>query len=402
MRLALGLLLVLAGAGGAMAADDLSLAGSVRGGWWSSNRRLDDSDGRWVQSLWLDGTWRVTQDVSLVADGHAWAESRDSDRPGGLVGRDAYVRLERGALDVRLGLQSFAWGRADRVNPTDVMSRRDYTLLTPAAEDQRLGLPAVSVDWATDGNTRLLAVLQSFRPSISPTIDTDSTLPQVADRTDRPEVALRLDHVGDGMDWSLVAARVYDKQRWLVAVPQGDGTLGAMREHPLQQVWGGDWAATLEDYSLRAEAAYAHVLDGRPSRDGGKSSNLFGILGVDRNFGQDASYNANIQYLFRWNRDYDDAANSFAIANGQTAGFQQAVSVRLARQPFDAALTWEWVAMFEPGDGGVLLQPLVSWRLDDSVILKLGGELYRGDARRSMLGSLRSNSLAFAELRWVF
>ena len=57
--------------------------------------------------------------------------------------REAYLDLSHGPLDLRIGKQIIAWGRADRINPTDNLTPRDYTLLVPDDDDQRLGTPAV-------------------------------------------------------------------------------------------------------------------------------------------------------------------------------------------------------------------------------------------------------------------
>jgi hypothetical protein len=50
-------------------------------------------------------------------------------------------------LDVRVGRQIVARGRADGVNPTDNLTGEDLTLLTPDDDDRRLGTTAVRASY---------------------------------------------------------------------------------------------------------------------------------------------------------------------------------------------------------------------------------------------------------------
>lgn len=64
----------------------------------------------------------------------------------------AYLEFSRDALDMRLGLQKFSWGRLDGNQPADLINPESY--LDPLLEDEdtrKIGVPAVTLDLSLGG-----------------------------------------------------------------------------------------------------------------------------------------------------------------------------------------------------------------------------------------------------------
>ena len=73
--------------------DAASLSGSLRGGYWSSTRTLDDKSNLGTAALWLRAAPRLGENLSLFAEG--WVRSQDlfgDVDPEGLL-REAYLDL---------------------------------------------------------------------------------------------------------------------------------------------------------------------------------------------------------------------------------------------------------------------------------------------------------------------
>lgn len=53
--------------------------------------------------------------------------------------REAYVNLNLGKFDFRVGEQIVLWGRADGFNPTNNVTPQDFCVFSPEEDDRRLG-----------------------------------------------------------------------------------------------------------------------------------------------------------------------------------------------------------------------------------------------------------------------
>ncbi|HHO77083.1 MAG TPA: hypothetical protein ENN05_11755 [Deltaproteobacteria bacterium] len=64
---------------------------------------------------------------------------------------EAYLDLFTENMDFRIGIQKFAWGRLDEINPTDNLNTEDFTQGgTNEENDRKIGAPAVKTTMYTD------------------------------------------------------------------------------------------------------------------------------------------------------------------------------------------------------------------------------------------------------------
>lgn len=70
-------------------------------------------------------------------------DERDERRPIATF-REAFLAWEHDALELRVGRQIFAWGKADLFNPTDTLNPRDYTDLL---DNEKIGVDALTARW---------------------------------------------------------------------------------------------------------------------------------------------------------------------------------------------------------------------------------------------------------------
>jgi len=236
---------------------------------------------------------------------------------------------------------------------------------------------------------------------------------------------VRLEQTGGAVDWSASYFRGFD-----LAPDLGVGVAAGLQarfqdqapvihiEHHRVRVLGGDMAANLGRFGLRAEGAYVQSDDPRGRDPFVKNRFVFVVAGVDRTFG--GRLNLNVQYLSRYVLDDPEAglktrndegatdggfasgvAAQQAILNSQTRHVQHGASFRIAYTWWHETLEAECAAVTYAHPSGGALRPKVAYAVTDSWKVLAGAEILRGEAS-SLFGLLQGNSTGYAELRWSF
>ncbi|HTG00332.1 MAG TPA: DUF1302 family protein, partial [Nitrospirota bacterium] len=249
--------------------------------------KLDASASSWRLHSWLEGGWdgtvlRPPRDRSLFKN---YDEVYQSNSPY-LEFKELCLTHTSGSLDLRAGIQRFAWGRLDEYPPNDVLNPWDYTqFLRKPLEDRKIGVPSVSAtlnrgDWSLDAVW--IPVLVPYRlampderwsgSSIASTIH--SALPNAVITPREPDLpdrkfengnaGLRIKHLGD-IEWALNLYNGYDlnpvfKGTAFTLLPQGSSVTidpGYVPDFHRMSSVGMDAAVVRGDLSIRAEARYA-------------------------------------------------------------------------------------------------------------------------------------------------
>jgi hypothetical protein len=352
--------------------------------------------------------------VSFLVEG--WTALRGPAGGGEATGelREAFVDLAFGKLDVRVGRQIVAWGRADGVNPTDNLMGEDLTLLTPDDDGRRFGTTALRASYYL-GDVSLTGIwLPEFRGHRVP-------LPPMPGRAfvrESPgwpgdQWGMRAEQTGRAVDWSIS----YFQGRDLApdvgpglapAMPAREGSI-SLSHHRIRVV-GADLAANVGRIGFRAEGAYINTEDGDGRDPFTKNPYLFIVVGGDRTFRE--YLNLNVQYIYRLVRHHGTAVEglsaadaSFAalqdILNSQTRRVQHGASFRASYKWLRETLEGECAAVGFFGPDGLALQPKLAYTLSDHWKLIVGAELYRGESS-AVFGVLRPNSTTYVEVRWSF
>jgi hypothetical protein len=361
--------------------------------------------------LWLKSSRRLSDRVSFLAEG--WMALRgplnDGDADGDL--REAYVDLRFGRLDVRAGRQIIAWGRADGINPTDVLSGQDFAVLSPDDADRRLGTTSLRASYYLGGVSVTGVWLPELRGHefVLPMPPPGVAIVQNDQRWPGDQWAARAEQTGRAIDWSVSYFRGRDMAPDLGAVGGNDAPAIRLSHHPVR-VYGADMAANIGRVGVRAEGAFVQTADSQGQDPFTKNSYVFIVAGADRTFG--GLLNVNVQYLFRYVRDdppLPAAAADFtsvivaqqAIVNGQTQRAQHGASWRVAYRWLHETLEAECAAAGYAEPAGATLRPKVTYAVTDHWKAVAGAELFRGEAV-SAFGLLRRNTGGYVEVRWSF
>ena len=376
---------------------------SARAGGWSHSRQLDDREWIPVAGLRARAAPRIGAFDAFV-EGYVQAEGT-GPVAADLV--DGWVRYTAGAFELRAGRQAVVWGRADRLNPTDNIAGRDYTLLVANDDDQRQGPAMVQLRWGR-GNTTLDAFwLPEFRPIVFP-LERDrpgiAILPDER-RKASDQFAFKLDSSGGAFDWSVSWFRGIDRNRDFTLRPPVPGAVASIQQtYPDISVIGADAAGIAGPVGWRIEAAYTDVRG--PQSLFVKNDNLWVVGGGDVNFG--GGWNVNLQYSLRVIFDYEDprrltnpvvrgVASLSAAVNNQLDRVQNGVTARLARRFARDTAEAEIAVIHYVESGDTAIRPRVTWAIRDGLRLVVGADIFAGPDL-SAFGRARSLSAGWLQL----
>ena len=257
--------------------EDPSLTGRLK---------LDAIGSSWRFHSWLEGGWdgtvrRPAQDNSLFK---RYDEVYQSNTPF-LEFKELTLSHSSSDLDLRIGIQRFAWGRLDEYPPNDLLNPWDYTrFLAKSLEDRKIGVPSLSATlsksaWTYDAvwvpflvpyryplpNERWFGATAASALSQADTVEITPREPDLPSRTiGNGNIGLRARHTGD-IEWALNLYHGYDprpvfKTTTLVITRKDGQTVidpGYVPDfHKITSV-GFDGAGVTGDWSIRAEAMYS-------------------------------------------------------------------------------------------------------------------------------------------------
>jgi hypothetical protein len=373
---------------------DLTL---VTGG-WTHDMILPQADDVAVGAATLTTNWSPSKSVSF--DGEAFGIASDSTKGGrGRINlRKAYISLSTGRLNMRAGRQVENWGRADRINPTDSLSPRDYTILTNEEADQRLGLAMVRADFAV---SQTLTISGRWIPEFRPTrLLTPLPTGVAKDRRDwdKTQFAVKLDHSGAGLDWSLSYFEGRDPVLDLVPLP-----LGLAVRYNRVRVFGGDMAAAFGPVGVRLEAAYTKTAFDAVDNPLVRRPEFWVVLGADRTIsGVYANVQISVRRVFSYHSRVSPALSA-ARARIDALRYQQdqtqfGVTVNLRKSWDDGRWSAELAGLryFERRQG--LARLGVRYQVSPNVTLHFKAQKFYGE-KNSYFDTIRAASSAGLEVR---
>ena len=390
---------------------EAGITGSLRGGYWSSNRRLDDETNIGVASAWLKLDKKLDSGIGLFAEGYLANEDVFADRRDESRLREGYVEGRKGNFDYRVGKQIIAWGRADRFNPTDNLTPRDATLLAGDIDEDRFGSLAAKGTWNFDAHTSVTAVwIPQFRPNVVPLplrrgIAFQENIPDSA-----RQWALKLDQSGKAIDWSVSWFDGFDLSADISPGPMTAAGQVVKLDHRRIHVLGADAATTRGSFRFAAEAAYVRTEDPDGINPGIKNPFVYGVFGVERDYPD--NFTVIVQAFAREVMHYSDPeaitnpgvraiAVQQAIVNSQYDRRQQGMSVRIDKKWFNETLEAELAAIALLNRDGYFVRPRIIYLWSDSIKLIAGYEYFVG-SDKTTYGLLEKNRTLYSEVRWYF
>ena len=392
-------LIALAGAGPVQA--NVVVEPSARLSLWSSDRLNRDTDAVPSLDFWIRANADISEAVSVRIEGWAGLNPSGTGDPGGDI-REAVLDLKAGGVRFTAGRQMFAWGRADRINPTDVISARDQRRLVDEDEDNRRGLASVSLGVPLAGGTLGLHWLPEFRPTILPQTLSQPGLAvtEIRPRHSERSFAARYERFGEKVDWSVTLSSAPGRTPLLELTRSATMPVLTLR-YPWLKMLGADLATTIGNYGLRFEAAGYHYDRTGLATAITRVPRFAATLGVDRSFS--GQWSVIVQAALRVSTRTGETG-AFAARNATIQGAWNDVifgSFARVRKGFSGDRGSIEVVGASFTGGGALGQIKGSYALRDGVKITALWERYAGP-QDSYLGRLRGNNLVMLGLRAGF
>ncbi|MSQ59317.1 MAG: hypothetical protein EXR36_06640 [Betaproteobacteria bacterium] len=390
---------------------DWGVTGSARGAYWSSNRRSDDESHLGVGQLWAKLDRKLGKGMGVFAEGYLGKEDILGDKRSTHRVREAYLDFRHDKWDFRVGKQILAWGRTDRLNPSDNLTPRDFTLLSPEFDEDRFGSLAAkdSFNWG-QGQSVTAAWLPDFQSHEYPFTNN----PDVTFNHDEPSSArqfgIKYDVSGGNIDWSASYYDGFDLTPDIsLARVTAMHTFIDLRHHRVK-VLGADAATTRGANRYAVEAAYTRTEDSDGANPSIKNPHFYGVFGLEHDFTNNLS--GIVQYFYRHvfhfnpvdaiaNPDVRNAAADNAVLNNQYDENQHGLSARIAKKWMNETLEGEFAGSVLLNRAGYFLRTKVSYIWSDSIKL-LGGYEYSSGSDNTSYQLLAKNKALFAEIRWFF
>ena len=247
--------------------------------------KIDGNGLVWQFHSWLEGGWdgtvkRPSQDKDLFKN---YSNVYQSNSPYIEI-KELYAHYASNAIDLKAGIQRFAWGRLDEYPPNDLLNPWDYSqFLRKPLKDRKIGVPslALSVDHGTLTydtvwipwfvpyrlplpDERWSGVSIASALSQVPNAEITPAEPDLPPRTiENGTVGLRIRRAGE-IEWAINLFHGFDPKPVFkttslkIDVQAGTTMIDPGYEPDLHRITsiGMDGAKVMGDWSIRAEAAY--------------------------------------------------------------------------------------------------------------------------------------------------
>jgi hypothetical protein len=310
--------------------------------------------------------------------------------------REAYVNASLGPLDLRVGQQIIAWGKADGINPTNIITPQNYMVRSPNFDDRREGNLAIR-SWLQWSLFRLETIWVPFYKFSLPPFDFIQYPMGIAflDSAAYPDhhiensaVALRLHFECSDFDGSVSYYNGFNP------LPALNGLVGisGIQFFPVAyrtSMIGADFSTTAGEWGIRGEGAYKFCMEEYSESVYLPSPEFQYVFGMDRSIGNVTFI---VQYIGKYVPDFQELIKpadplqipAFEItkANRMFAMQQDKVSHSLSAtvnwSMFYETLKLELRSVYHFTSKEYLVNPIVSYELTDAMKVSIGANYYRG------------------------
>ncbi|MBX9839279.1 MAG: hypothetical protein K2X69_13320 [Silvanigrellaceae bacterium] len=233
--------------------DKIDLTGSVRGSYWTNDKNFTDTRNFAVGSAWINFRTEEILGTKFYLETYLQDENILGNKINNIIFREVYIDNTLGDFDFRNGRQIIVWGRADKINPTDNLSVKNYKKLFTNDDDQRLGVFSSKTVFNLNG-FRLIGV---WIPEwISPVYPIKSkpgiTLNSKSPSNPETQFALKIDKSNGDIDFSFSYFNGFSKVPNLTLSSMDNNGLNIDLTFDHIQSFGSDFAFNLGAIGIRS------------------------------------------------------------------------------------------------------------------------------------------------------
>ncbi len=241
---------------------------------------------------------------------------------------EGYLSWERGDIGLTLGKRIVSIGTADWLNPTDVITPRDYTSLHSDLEEFRKGVEEVNLDVNFSQMLVSFYVFPGFTPNRYPMrtifipLGPAGAVEFNPDSAELPTTELKNTQFGfrvhgflSNVDFSFTYLRIFDRdpdlKAYTINQQPGNFLIRIVPFYNWIHMVGSDFSATIGSWEVHGEGAYFKTVDEDGEDPGIKNSFVYAVAGGNRTFFDEKvrfGIQAGIKHIFNF-RDSTYFAN---------------------------------------------------------------------------------------------
>ncbi len=312
--------------------------------------------------------------------------------------KEAYIDYYTKYIDFRVGQQTIAWGKADEINPTDIINPQDMTNITEDKSIRRIGLFQIKADvklydfvlnaiWKPSFEYMRIPALDSRWSFISMPFVTTLPDPVYPENSfENTEWAFKLARTLGSVDFSLSYSDGWDNIFTpVVAVDPVTHrpSLDRLETHRTK-MFGADFATSLASVGFWGEGAYFLTEDHEGTDQNNKNPYIQFVLGADYQFR--SNFKLNIQYFREIVTKTDDEAEKTSEEDmlsklGIGLPLKEALTCRLEKKFGQAEeLKAELFGIYDLKDNGIMFVPRFFYSPEDGLNFEIGYNIFAGDS----------------------
>lgn len=326
--------------------------------------------------------------------------------------REAYVNAYLGPVDLRIGHQIVAWGRADGFNPTDNITPQN-ALARSVDEDDRRAANFLLRSFLHLKSFRLETLwIPAYQSSVIPfdflplpeniSLNADNPGPQL----ENSAFAFKLHVILPSVDGSISYFNGFLPSPGLSADPANlfspGGQIMVFLKPYRMHIFGADFSTTIAgSLGLRGEIAYRKPHDDYKTILHIPNPDIYYVVGLDKELIENLSLI--FQYSGRYILDYNPLVQPAdplqdlqyqldfknRLINYQQYEFSHSFFSKLGWKLLHETLKLELTGMVNITSAEVYIRPKLVYDLSDAFIFTLGGEIYLGP-EDSLFGAIDS------------
>lgn len=340
-------------------------------------------------------------------------------RSGTLELKEAYFDYYSDVVDVRFGKQMITWGKADELNPTDVLCPQNLTNLLEDKSIRKIGLLFLKTDWNIEEFTLTAIWKPEFDFIHLPPMDSRWAFFTIPGVTSLPPPSFPNSELKN-TEWAFKLSRTIE--RFDLSISWFDGwdniftselTFNPIIQH-LQldklvfnrtKMLGGDFASVFGPVGFWGEGAYFITEDHDGINPNIKNPYFQYVLGTDYDFGD--ALKVNLQYFQEFitmvDNDAEQTAEETIMSKlGLGMPIQQALSCRIEKKfGLGEVHKVELMTIFDSKHRGFMLTPKFTYSLEDAFNIEVGGAFYGGESA-SLFGRFKDNHIVYGKGTYSF
>ena len=324
--------------------------------------------------------------------------------------QEAFIDYYSDLVDVRFGKQVIAWGKADEINPTDILNPQDLYNFSEEKNIRKIGLTALKTEWKLS-DFILEAIWKLEYDNVKlPALDSRWALFNIPGLEALPEPDYPRNRIKD-TEWAFKLSRtisLFDLSMnyfdgWdniATSVFSFDPVAQQIQLEKLKfsrtKMIGADFAGSVSSFGLWGEAAYFITEDNNDPLI--KNPYMQYVIGSDYTFNNGVKIN--LQYFQEINKEKSDDEIISKLGFGMP--LQQASTFRLEKKFGEIEEhSVEIFGIYDIKDHGLLFQPKLILSPEDAIDIEFGLILYYGE-EESLFGRFENNDQVYLKGTYSF